>query len=206
MCGFSSTASTMASCGGSEIDPDGLGGLGDEVRIVGLAPRLAGREVDPLVAQEAPDVLVRHTDQFARQQQHSPAAVAGRRRLVEQRQDPLVGVDSVARCRPGPRQIAQPVLALARKTRPPPADPSRPSPQFIGNRAGRATLARQQNNAARQARVQSSQIGSWLLRQTAPAPSGRSASLPGCSPILKSQISSPAIVGTRATRPGSQRS
>ena len=130
-----------------EIEPDDLGRLGDEIRIVGLAPRLTRGEIDPLLAQETTDVLIRHVDQFPRQQRRRPAAVAGRRRLIEQRQNPLVGVASVTRGRPGSRQIAQPTQALARKARAPSADPPRPGPQLIGDRAGRAALRSQQNDA-----------------------------------------------------------
>ena len=72
-----------------EVEPDDLGGLGDEVGIVALAPRLARGEIDLLAAQETPDGLVRHIDQLSRQQRRRPAAVARRRRLIEQRQDPL---------------------------------------------------------------------------------------------------------------------
>ncbi len=132
----------MASCGG----PDDLGGLGDKVRIVGLAPRLARRQVDLVLAQEAPDVLVRHVDQLPRQQRRRPAAVAGRRRLIEQRQDPLVSVSRVTRCRARPRQVVQSAQALARKARAPSADPPRPGPQLGGDRAGRAALRRQQRD------------------------------------------------------------
>ena len=56
-----------------EIEPDDLGGLGDEVRIIGLAPRLARRQVDLLLAREAPDVLIRHVDQLPRQQRRGLA-------------------------------------------------------------------------------------------------------------------------------------
>jgi hypothetical protein len=45
------------------------------------------------------------------------------------------------------RQIAQPTQALARKARAPSADPPRPGPQLIGDRAGRAALRSQQNDA-----------------------------------------------------------
>src|SRR5260370_42401548 len=41
--------------------------------------------------------------------------IGGRRRLIEQRQNPLVAVASVTRGRPGSRQIAQPTQALAPK-------------------------------------------------------------------------------------------
>ena len=130
-----------------EIEPDDLGRLGDEIRIAGLAPRLTRGEIDPLLAQEATDELIRHFDQFPRQQRRRPAVVADRRPLIEQRQNPLVGVASVTRGRPGSRQIAQPTQALARKARAPPADPPRPGPQLIGDRAGRASLRSQQNDA-----------------------------------------------------------
>src|SRR5207237_4231364 len=106
-----------------EVEADNLGGLGDKVRIVALTPGLARRKIDLVRAQEAPDVLIRHIAQLARQQRCRPTAVARRRRLIEQRQDALAGIGSVTRSWSGPRQVVQPGQAVARKTRPPSGSP-----------------------------------------------------------------------------------
>jgi len=130
-----------------EVEADNLGGLGDKVRIVALTPGLARRKIDLVRAQEAPDVLIRHIAQLARQQRCRPTAVARRRRLIEQRQDALAGIGSVTRSWSGPRQVVQPGQAVARKTRPPAAHPARPSVQFGRYRAGRTALCREQHDA-----------------------------------------------------------
>ena len=44
--------------GRRHIQPDDLGGLGDKFGIVALAPRLLPVQIDPLVAQEAPHLLL----------------------------------------------------------------------------------------------------------------------------------------------------
>ena len=129
-----------------EVEPDDLGGLGDEIRIVALAPRLARGEIDLVVSQETPDGLVRHIDQLSRQQRRRPASVARRRRLIEQRQDPLACLRRVARPRARPGQVAQPGQPLACKALAPPADPSRPGSKLGSNRAGRPPLSRQQHD------------------------------------------------------------
>ena len=79
--------------GRCHVEPDHIGGLGDELGIVALAPGLAPGEVDLLPAQEAPDIL--HIDIAERrsQQRPRPAGIARRRRLIQQRQD------AFARCR-----------------------------------------------------------------------------------------------------------
>lgn len=146
MCGFSSTARTMASAAGRDRarrsrrpwqrSPDHRSGT------TTCAP--PGRSSARARSARCIDPTHRPTPATA------AARSSGRSRqgrLIEPRQDPLVGVDSVTRCRPGPRQIAQPTQALARKARAPSADPPRPGRQLIGNRAGRAARRRQQDDA-----------------------------------------------------------
>ena len=43
--------------GRCHVEPDHIGGLGDELRIAALAPGFASGEVDLLGAKEAPDIL-----------------------------------------------------------------------------------------------------------------------------------------------------
>ena len=58
------------------VEPDHIGGLGGELRIVALAPGFAPGEVDLLGAQKAPDIL--HIDVAERcgQQRSRPAGIA----------------------------------------------------------------------------------------------------------------------------------
>ena len=52
------------------VEPDHVGGLGDELRIVALAPGFAPGQVDLLGAQEAPDIL--HVDVAERRASNGP--------------------------------------------------------------------------------------------------------------------------------------
>ena len=56
--------------GRRHIEPDHVGGLGGELRIVALAPGFAPGEVDLLGAQEAPEIL--HIDVAERRSQQRP--------------------------------------------------------------------------------------------------------------------------------------
>ena len=69
--------------GRSHVEPDHVGRLGGELRIVALAPGFAPSEVDLLGTQEAPDIL--HIDIAERrsQQRSRPAGIALRLRLVQ---------------------------------------------------------------------------------------------------------------------------
>ena len=68
--------------GRRHVQPDHIGGLGDKLGIVALAPRLSPVEVDLLLAQEAPHLLLVHVAQFGGDQcrpssaQTRPAAAA----------------------------------------------------------------------------------------------------------------------------------
>ena len=79
--GFFVNADDDRVLGRCQVEPDHIGGLGDELGIVALAPGLAPGEVDLLPAQEAPDIL--HIDIAERrsQQRPRPAGIARRRRL-----------------------------------------------------------------------------------------------------------------------------
>src|ERR1700732_1052347 len=76
--------------GRCHVEPDHVGGFGDERGIVALAPGFAPGEVDLLRAQETPDILDVDIVERGRQQRPCPARITLRRRLIQQRQDALV--------------------------------------------------------------------------------------------------------------------
>src|SRR5450631_1455732 len=61
------------------------------MRVVALAPGLASCEINLVDAQEPPDILDVDIAKFPGQQGPGPAREPGRRRLIEQLQNPLVG-------------------------------------------------------------------------------------------------------------------
>ena len=106
--------------GRRHVEPDHVGGLGDELGIVALAPGFAPGEVDLLRAQEAPDILDIDVAERGRQQRPRPAGIARRRRLIQQRQDALARL---------------PPCTSAQR----PARPFRRDPQAASRRSARAT-------------------------------------------------------------------
>src|SRR5262249_55019672 len=78
-------------------------------------PGLAGRKVDLLCTQEAPDILHIDVAQFGCDQRTAPAAVPGRRhRSVEYRQNALVGLHRVFGFGAAVAGLVQPGQAVAR--------------------------------------------------------------------------------------------
>ena len=78
-----------------EVEPDDVGGLGGELGVARQALGLAPGEVDPLRAQEAPDMLVADVAEFLGERRRGRAGEARGRRPVEQRQDAPIGVRAV---------------------------------------------------------------------------------------------------------------
>ena len=76
--------------GRRHVEPDHIGGLGDELGIVALAPGFAPGEVDLLRAQEAPDILDIDIAERCSQQRSRPARITLGWGLIQQRQDALV--------------------------------------------------------------------------------------------------------------------
>src|SRR5215813_4683974 len=128
-----------------DIKPDHIGGFRHERRVVALAPRLAGRKVDIVLAQEAPNILNINLAQCLGQQRTRPSGVALRRWLIQKRQNALVRGLAVNRLLAGPRPVLQSAKAVLGKAPPPVADNARLNPHFLGDRTGAATLSRQQH-------------------------------------------------------------
>ncbi len=91
-----------------EVEPDDLRRLGGERGIVALAPRLACRQIDLLLAQEAPDVLHVDIAQLRGDQRSVPARMTRRHRAIENRQNALAGRRRVLRRRASVTGLAQP--------------------------------------------------------------------------------------------------
>ena len=70
-----------------DIKADHIGCLGRERGIVALAPRLAGGEVDIVLAQEAPDILNINVAQSLGQQRTRPPGIDRSRRFIQKRQN-----------------------------------------------------------------------------------------------------------------------
>ena len=72
------------------IQADDLRRLGDELRVVALAPGLAARQIDLSGAREPPDILLVNIAQRTRQPWRCPVRVSIGRRLIEHREDALL--------------------------------------------------------------------------------------------------------------------
>src|SRR6202011_5448206 len=128
-----------------DVEADNIGGFGREVRVVALAPGLASREVNLVVAQEPPDILHVNIAQRPGQQRPGPACEPLWRRFVQQPQNPLIGGLRIDRLLARPRLVLQPFKAMVGIAMPPKADNPRLDPNFLGDRPGAAPVSRQQN-------------------------------------------------------------
>lgn len=132
--------------GRRHVEPDHVGGLGGKLGIVALAPRLASGKIDPLGAQDAPDLLLMHVAQRRRNQRPRPPREPGRRGTFQDRQNAPAGLDVVLPGRTGPGPLGQ-----TRKSFPSePASPQAHCPRHRANRARdrprRAALASHQDD------------------------------------------------------------
>src|SRR4249920_4165753 len=116
------------------------------MRVVALAPRLASREINLVAAQEPPDILDVNIAKFPGQQRTGPAPEPGRRRFIEQLQNPFVGGLRIDRLLARPRFALQSFKAKVGKAMPPKADNPRLDPNFLGDRSGATPGSRQKNN------------------------------------------------------------
>ena len=128
------------------VEPDHVGGLGDELGIVALAPGLAPGEVDLLGAQEAPDILHVDVAQRGCNQRPGPARKPGRRRALQNRQDAASRLGRCIWAQARARLVDQTGQALPRETATPVADRSRHRADRPGNRPRRAALRSQQHD------------------------------------------------------------
>jgi hypothetical protein len=108
--------------GRRHVETNDIGGLGGELRVLALAPAFAAAQIDPLLAQGAPDILNVDVAKRLRNQRSVPAREALGRRLIEHRSNALVGRLAINRRRAAARQIVEASQPFARKASPPEAD------------------------------------------------------------------------------------
>src|SRR5271169_1290936 len=128
-----------------DIETDHVGRFRRELRVIALAPGLAGSQIDVVLAQKAPNILNVNILQRHRQQRTRPAGVARRRRLIQKRQNASVRrltVDWLLAC---PRAIIQSSKPMIGKAMPPFADNARLNAYFLGDRTCAAAFGRQQH-------------------------------------------------------------
>jgi len=130
-----------------DIKADHIGGFGRERGVVALAPRLAGGNVDIVLAQKAPDILNINVAQCLGQKRTRPPNIARRRQLIQKRQNALVRGVAVDRLLARPGTVLQAVKAVVGKAPPPVADNARLNAHFLGDRTRAATRSRQQHYA-----------------------------------------------------------
>src|SRR6202035_131655 len=73
------------------VKADHIGGFATELRIGAHAPTLPALQMQVVLSHYPPDLVLAHIAQMLGQQSPIPAAVTGRRRLIERFQDPLFG-------------------------------------------------------------------------------------------------------------------
>jgi hypothetical protein len=117
-----------------DIKTDHVGRFGRERRIIALAPGLARRQIDMVLAQKPPNILNINVLQCFASQQTRPARVARGRWLFQKRQNPPVRHPAVDRLLAPPRAILQSNNSMIGKAMPPFADNARLNAYFLGDR------------------------------------------------------------------------
>jgi len=74
-----------------DIEANNVGGLGCKLWIIALAPGFATRQIDLVSSQESPNILNVNVGQRRGQKRSGPSPKSLRRRLVQQRKNPLSG-------------------------------------------------------------------------------------------------------------------
>ena len=129
-----------------QVEPHHISRFRSKLRVIALAPGLAAGKVDLMGAQKAPDILLMHIAQVGRYQRRRPARKAGRRWLIQHRQDPPASRLTVFPLPPSSRALVQPSQPLARVATTPQAHRPRHHRQLSRDRAGRTAARGQQHN------------------------------------------------------------
>src|SRR6516162_290683 len=129
-----------------KVQPHDLGGFGGELRIVALAPGFAGRQIDLLDAQKAPDILHVNVAQFRCDQRTGPASVSRRHWPVEHRKNPFVGLGRVFGLGAAVAGLVQPGKTVARIAHPPLRCRSGRTTNFPADRAAGHAFRSQQHD------------------------------------------------------------
>ena len=126
------------------IETHNIGSFRRELRVVTLAPGLAGGQIDVVLAQETPNILNVNIPQRLCQQRTRPSGIARRRRLIQERQNAPVRRRTVDRLLVRARAVLKSGNAVIGKTPPPFADDARLNTHFLSDRARAAAFSRQQ--------------------------------------------------------------
>ena len=127
------------------IETHNIGSFRRELRVIALAPGLAGGQIDIVFAQEAPNILNVNIPQRLGQQRTRPSGIALRWRLIQKRQNAPVGRRTVDRLLVGAQAVLKSSKAVIGKTPPPFADDTRLNTHFLSDRARAAALSRQRD-------------------------------------------------------------
>ena len=130
-----------------EVQPHDIGGLGRKLRVRAHLMGPSPLQMDAMLTQHPPHVMVRHVSQGLGHQRPGPGGVAGRRRLGHHVEDALLGLLVIPPRRPWPRRVLQPVQAVRGKARSPLAHRGVADPQPPGDRHRRLTGRRGQDDA-----------------------------------------------------------
>lgn len=133
--------------GRSHVEADYISRLGGEFGIVALAPRFPAVEIDPLLAQEAPHLLLVNVAQFGGDQSARPAREPSRHRALQNRKNAPAGLGIIFRRRAGTRPIRQAGQPLTGVATAPGADRERHYTDSGRNRPRRAPFGGQKYNA-----------------------------------------------------------
>src|SRR5262249_5365842 len=121
-------------------EADHISGFRRELRIVALAPGLAGSQINLVFAQKAPNILNINMFQGLSQQRTRPSAIALGRRLIQQCQNAPVRRLTVNRLLARPRAISKASKAVIGIAPPPVAHDARLNIDFLRDRTRAATL------------------------------------------------------------------
>jgi len=132
-----------------QVQSDDVGGLPGEFRICADAPGPPPLQVNPVKAQDLPDVVGTHIAQVTRQERPGPDAVALRRRLIQCLQDAPLGPRIIPHRLARTRRIAKPFQTIHGKAPAPLAYARRSRLHFPRHRhAGRARAQPQDHPSA----------------------------------------------------------
>jgi hypothetical protein len=128
-----------------EINPYQIGGLGRKLRVGRDALAVPAPQTNAVTSQDSPHLAGRHPFQSLGDQTAAPTGVTVRGRLIEQAQDASFHLRPVAPAGSGPGPILQTDQSLRRETSTPLAHRGRAHPKLLGNRGGRGSRRRGQN-------------------------------------------------------------
>ena len=139
--------------------------LRGKLRVGGDAPAPSSLQLDFVLAQHAPDLIIADILQGARQQRPRPLAVPWRGRLIQLCQNALLGLLTVAGRLACARPVPQPREAVRQEALPPLRNPRRPGMQLPSNEASPQPIAGQQHDTGTLYQAMLPRTGATPLQQ-----------------------------------------